>query len=134
LTIRELVFGPQIMKNTLTIDTYPEYLLFLYIYLANSDYTIQFSEINTIMEKMRVLFPEGKDLEKVFADIKDKFEKLDSYEIEQVIKENYIKFKTKMVNPERFFDDLFDVIVSDGIIQDYEMAAFDKIKKLLQNG
>ena len=119
------------MKSKFTIDSYEEYLLFLYIYLANSDYSIHHVEISTIISKMEHLFPEVSDLEDLFIEVKDKFETLDVSEMDNVIKENFIKYKSRLQNPERFFNDLFDIIVSDGIIQDYEMEAFDRIKILL---
>jgi len=121
------------MKAKFVINSYQEYLLFLYIYLANSDYNIQFAEVNTILSKMEDLFPGGMDLEGMFLEVKDKFDKLDNDEVESMIRENYLNFRTKLPNPERFFNDLFDIIVSDGIIQDYEMEAFDKIKRIVQS-
>ena len=34
-------------------------------------------------------------------------------------------------NPEELFMDFYDIITSDGIVQDYEIEAFDKIKKII---
>lgn len=119
------------MKNKCALNSYEEYLLFLYIYLASSDFSVHMLEIESIFIKMKNLFPHESNLDEVYKKIKSKYDRLELEEIEDLIEQNFKIFKAQLSNPEQLFEDFYDIITSDGIVQDYEIEALDKIKKLL---
>lgn len=120
------------MNSKRELNSYQEYLLFLFIYLANSDFSVHILEIDTIYSKMKDLFPRESDLGVVYKKIKGKYDDLELEEIESLIEENFKIFKAQISNTEQLFEDFFDIITSDGIVQDYEIEALDKIKRLIK--
>lgn len=119
------------MKSKYIFNSYQEYLLFLFIYLANSDFNFHLLETNAILSKMKNLFPPQFDVKDLYNNIKEKYDGLDLEEIEALVEENLPLFKSQLSDTEKLFEDLYDIITSDGIIQDYEIEAFDKIKRLM---
>jgi hypothetical protein len=121
------------MKSKYTLETYEEYIIFLYIYLASSDFSVHLKEVETILQKMESLCPSKENLQYLFNKVKKQFERIPEEEIEETIVTNFNLFKREIINIDHLMNDFYDIITSDGIIQDYEIEAFEKIKKLIKS-
>ena len=78
-----------------------------------------------------MLYPSHPDLQKLFLKVKRQFDVIEEHDLEDTIKENFKLFKSELSNIDKLIADFYDIIISDGIIQDYEIEAFEKIKKLI---
>lgn len=116
-------------------DTYPEYLLFLFIHTANADYSFKGAEVDVILNKMEVYFQEGEtteELHDLFVKMKDAYDKLGDYDIKTIIFNNYKKFSGKGGNKDRIFIDLHEIISADGYIHEDETRVIEELKILLR--
>jgi hypothetical protein len=121
------------MKSNYTSETYEEYIIFLYIYLASSDFSVHLKEIDTIFEKMELLCSSKENLQQLFNKVRKQFDKIPEDKLDETIISNFNLFKKEIINIDTLIADFYDIITSDGIIQDYEIEAFEKIKRLIKS-
>ncbi len=112
-------------------ETQEEFILFLFLHIANADFSVGQSEIDVILTKMEDIFPVELDIHELFISMKDYYDKLENADIERVIVENFKKFKLGLSNTDRILNDIYEIITADGIIQETETAAIDKIRSLI---
>ncbi|GAA5028143.1 hypothetical protein GCM10011506_15270 [Marivirga lumbricoides] len=113
---------------------YQEFIIFLLVHIANSDFTIKGAEIEVIISKMEDYFPDIEDLDKLrskFVNIQEAYESLNDGDINHLIYHNYLTFKDTAIHPDRIVNDLQEVILADGLIHERETQTFESIKKLL---
>lgn len=123
------------MNSEHLFDTYPEYLLFLFIHTANADYSFKGAEIDVILSKMEIYFQEDRTnegLQNTFLKMKDEYDKLSDTDIRQVIYSNYRKFSIHGNNKDRIFIDLHEIISADGYIHEDETRVIEELKSLLK--
>ena len=113
---------------------YQDFIIFLLVHIANSDFSMKGAEIEVIISKMEDYFPDVEDLDKLrskFVNIQEAYESLNDSDINHLIYYNYLGFKDTAVHPERIVNDLQEVILADGLIHERETKTFESIKKLL---
>ena len=112
-------------------DTYQEFILFLYIHIANSDYKFKIVEKEIILDKMKRLFPFQYDYKKFLSDITANYKALSQEEKESVLINNFKKFSTLNLDTEAILGDLLDIIYSDDEYHELEKEEFMKLRGLL---
>ncbi len=115
-------------------DQYQEFIIFLLIHVANSDFSLKAAEIEVILGKMEDYFPEIEDMDELrskFINVQDNYNELNDSDINHLIYHNYLNFRDKEINTMRIVNDLQEVIMADGLIHERETKAFESIKKLL---
>lgn len=113
---------------------YQDYIIFLLVHIANSDFSMKGAEIEVIISKMEDYFPDVEDLDKLrskFVNMQESYEALSDSDINHLIYHNYLNFKDTEVNAQRIVNDLQEVILADGLIHERETKTFESIKKLL---
>lgn len=121
-------------KNHL-FESYGEYILFLFIHVANADFAVKGVEIDVILQKMEDYFPDIEDeevLRNLFVKLTDEYDTLNDTDINHVIFNNFMKFKTSNANTSRILVDLHEIINADGYIDESETRVLSDLKKLLE--
>ncbi|MDH5598068.1 MAG: hypothetical protein OEY34_03025 [Cyclobacteriaceae bacterium] len=118
----------------LTFDTFDEFALYIYIYIANADGFIHIKEKESILAKLKKQYPTESDYEglKRFKHMNKVYE--DNIEDQdQTIKLNVEKFPNiRFTDKNKIFSDVYDIINSDGIVDDRETEALNKLKKIIE--
>lgn len=113
---------------------YHDFIIFLLVHIANSDFSMKGAEIEVIISKMEDYFPDVEDMDTLrskFVNMQEAYEALNDTDINHLIFHNYLNFKDTEVHAERIMNDLQEVILADGLIHERETKTFDSIKKLL---
>jgi uncharacterized tellurite resistance protein B-like protein len=116
-------------------NTYGEYILFLFIHVANADFTVKGSEIDVILSKMEDYFPEEHSsdfLRDLFVKLSSEYDSLNDSDIKNIIYNNYKKFQESASTTGRVFVDLHEVINADGYIDETEVKVLQELKSLLE--
>ena len=115
---------------SLRFKSFKEYILYLYIHIAFADGSIHEKEKELIMERMKILFP-GEDLDARYDAIVTTYiaEAGNSSEIIQGAHDQFknVHFYKKY----KVFLDLYEIINADGVIQESEQQALEKLKKVI---
>lgn len=112
-------------------NSFSDFVLFLYVYMAYADGDFHDTEKKVILEKMRKLFPEPTHPEKLDKAIKE-YQSISSSEINQLIKNTFDKFAhIKFSQKYKVYRDMFDIINADGKIEESETAALEKLKAII---
>ena len=109
------------------------YLVYLYVCIGKSDYSLIDVEIEEIFEKLAKLdYPEDEK-KRVFKEVLKVYNQHTDSEIYDFIKEynNVNPFTAE--DKKMILTDLEDIMEADGIVKDVEMIMFRYIKKTLEN-
>jgi uncharacterized tellurite resistance protein B-like protein len=115
-------------------ETYGEYILFLFIHVANADFTVKGTEIDVILQKMEDYFPEIEsedELRDMFVRLTSEYDNLNDSDINNVIYSNFKKFEASHAATSRILVDLHEIINADGYIDESETKVLEDLKNLL---
>ena len=105
-----------------------EFILFLLLHIANSDYSLKLEEIEVILAKMEGYFPDVEDTDKLrstFVSFEDAYQELSDSDINHIIYYNYLHYRDERINAERIMNDLIEVILADGLIHERETKTIE---------
>jgi len=113
--------------------TYKELLLFIYLYIAYSDFNLKEVEIKVIKKKLSPYFQDNKEenIDTLFNKLLNYSNTLHKTEVEDIIEREFSRLKENKLNVEQFLSDLEEIIESDGIVYDTEVVSLNKVKKLI---
>ena len=113
-------------------EDFSDFTLFLFIYMAYADGSIDRTEIDVIKTKMFKLFP-GKDVDHKFQESRKSFEALSPDEIENTIHLNFEKHKERSFTFKyKIFSDLYEIIIADGVVDFRENQSIQKLKGIIE--
>jgi uncharacterized tellurite resistance protein B-like protein len=113
-------------------SSFPDFVLFLYVHVAQLDHTFDPNEMSTIKAKMAKLFPEGTDLEKKLYQTIREYNRFDRSKINQLCEETLLHFKADGATlKSRLFKDFEDIIMADGQIHQLETRMLEKIRRIV---
>ncbi len=113
-------------------ESFNDFTLFLYMFMADSDGDIDESELNVIRKKIPKLFPENPDADQLLQDAKRNYQSMDAAQVEEVIKLNFKQHQEKSFTFKyKIFADLYEIIVADGVVDDRENASMEKLKQII---
>jgi hypothetical protein len=115
------------------VDSYERYLVFLFIYIGYSDFHLHKAEIEVILHKIEFLFPPNIDIYEELITATDYYESLTDEEIVRVVDDNFKLFYPELKKRGRIINELYDIIVADGIIKEEELAILDNFKERLNH-
>jgi len=114
-------------------EDFNDFIIFLYLYMAQADGFIDPREEKVIMDKLRILYPGNAHLDKVYQTAKEAFLALDSREYDQIINFNFEKHTEKSFTYKyKIFTDLYEIIIADGVIAEEESKSMKKLKTLIE--
>lgn len=113
-------------------NSFPDFLLFLYVHMSEADHNYDPAEIALIKKKMLGLFPKGTDLEqKLYRTIRD-YNNFDKNKLDALFKNTFEKFRG--ANPElreTLFKDIQEIASADGAINSSESQALETLKRII---
>ncbi|HEY8511081.1 MAG TPA: TerB family tellurite resistance protein [Cyclobacteriaceae bacterium] len=113
-------------------DSFPDFLLFVYVHMSEADHNYDPKEMALIKKKMHALFPEGTDLEKkLYRAIRD-YNNFDKSRLDALFKDTFEKFRG--ANPElreHLFQDILEIASADGALNASESQALESLKKII---
>jgi hypothetical protein len=110
---------------------YKEYLLFIYIYIAFSDYKLAPSEIEVIKANLNRHFDSDKQFDEIFNNILSYNHSLEKREIEKIIARESKNLTGEQIDIRRILNDLEEIMESDGVVYDTEIASYNRVKSIL---
>lgn len=109
--------------------------MFLYLHLAHADGSMHPEEEVIVREKMKKLFPEDSDLNKIFESSLDAYKQVKKEEIPALIKETFEQFRQIPFSAKyRVYTDMYDIINADGKVDEMETSALDQLRKFIDHG
>ncbi|HLT82367.1 MAG TPA: TerB family tellurite resistance protein [Cyclobacteriaceae bacterium] len=113
-------------------DSFPDFLLFVYVHMSEADHNYDPKEMALIKQKMHALFPKGTDLEKkLYRTIRD-YNNFDKAQLDTLFKDTFEKFKD--ANPElreHLFQDIREIAGADGALNASESQALESLKRII---
>jgi len=119
------------MGTNVIHNQFKDFVLFLYIHMANVDGEYHPKEHEVILEKMSKLFPESDHqqlLDKAIAE----YNSIDKADLKDVIKNTFDKFShVKFSQKYKVYRDMFDIIHADGKVDERETVAVNELKAII---
>ena len=100
--------------------------------MAFADGHFDHTEDEVILKKMRRLFPTTSNQNLKFEEFKKDYQSLSSDEVDDLIKNNFDNFThVSFSDKYRVYREMYDIINADGIIDESETVAMDKLKDII---
>ena len=109
------------------------YLIYLYICIGKSDYSLIDVEIEEIFEKLGKLDYTEDEKKRTFKEVLKVYNQHTDTEIYDFIKEYNIANPFTVEDKKMILTDLEDIMEADGVVKDVEMIMFRYIKKTLES-
>ena len=108
------------------------FLVYLYVCVGKSDYSLIDIEIEEIFEKLSKFEPNEEDKKRIFKEVLKVYNQHTDSEIYQFIKEYCTQYGNTEDAKKNILADLEDIMEADGIVKDVEMIMFRFIKKTME--
>ncbi len=100
--------------------------------MAYADGSVDRTEVKVIKEKIQKLFPEGAEVDEIFADAKRNYESFTDEEVDKIINSNFRKHPDKSFTYKyKIFSELYEIIIADGIVDARENQSLQKLKDII---
>ena len=113
-------------------NSFPDFVLFLYVHMALTDGDIHEIEENVILRKLNSLYPPHTDrslvLNKALAD----YRQTDPTIIQSIIKDSLSHFEEVKRNADKILNDMFDIINADGHVDEFELETLNSLRNMIQ--
>ena len=120
------------MDKNHVYTSFKDFILFLYVYMALSDGHLDETEEEVILKKMARLFPKELDHKAKYQKFRKDYEQLQQEDIDYLIRNNFENFpNVTFTDKYRVYREMFDIINADGVIDESETEAMDKLKDII---
>jgi hypothetical protein len=106
-----------------------DFLLFLYVYISQSDSSYDPQELSMIQVKMRELYPKETDFEKKLYVTLRAYNTFDKSKLNELFEDTLKHFQIK--KSDKILTDLLDIVKADGRVDDSEKNALDALKNTI---
>jgi uncharacterized tellurite resistance protein B-like protein len=111
---------------------FPDFVLFLYVYIAYSDGDFHPQEKEIILEKMKKLFPDRDDHEKQLVETIRLYSDLEPDQFKPIFIDTFKQFpKVKYAQKYKIYSDMYDIVHADGKINESEETAMNALKEII---
>ncbi len=114
------------------LENFEDFSLLLFLHLASVDGSLHPNERDTILEKMKELFPENSSYEEKLLAMETRYRKLGSGVAEELITSTWQNFSS--IDPSmkyKLYAGLFDIINSDSRVNEEETRFLKVLKTWL---
>ena len=116
-------------------NSFSDFVLFLYVHMANSDGESHDLEKGVILGKMSKLFPPESDLDKLFEDAVKQYRGIDKNNVKDIIRTTFKHFdQVKFAQKYKVYTDMYDIINADGKVHESETKALKELKQIIDIG
>jgi len=114
-------------------SSFADFVLFLYVHMANVDGEFHALEENLILDKAQKLFPETAQAKTRLQQEADRYKSVNPDSIPDIIRDTFkhyggIKFSQKY----RIYTDMYDIINADGRVDASETRAIGELKQIIE--
>jgi uncharacterized tellurite resistance protein B-like protein len=112
----------------------PDFVLFLYVHLAQIDESYDPRELAVIKSRMKTLFPEDTDLERKLYQAIREYQKIDKASIGKICADTIAFFKQggSQFSP-KLLKELEEIVKADGNLEQSEQQALDRLTEILRD-
>lgn len=101
--------------------------------MAFADGHFDHTEDEVILKKMSRLFPSNPDNQAKFEEFKQDYRSLSPEDVDDLIKHNFDNFShVSFSDKYKVYREMYDVINADGVIDESETIAMDKLKDIIE--
>jgi hypothetical protein len=112
--------------------SFEDFLLFLYVYISQSDSTYDPTELKVIQDKMKDLYAKDVDFEKKLYLTLRAYNTFDKLQLNALFEDTLKHFQHhKLENKEKILTDLLDIIKADGKVEASETNALNALKQTI---
>ena len=123
------------MDRNHVYTSFKDFILFLYVYMALSDGHLDETEEKVILKKMTRLYSKEKDHKTKYLKFKDDYLQLSEEDADYLIKNNFNNFPNVTFSDKyKVYREMYDIINADGVIDESETHAMDKLKDIIDYG
>lgn len=110
-----------------------DFILFLYVHMANADNQYEPAELKAIQSKIQPLFAEGTDLEKKLYTTLRNYNQFNKADIPAIIEDSVHHFSEREDLPiQQIISDLQYIVQADGTVHTNELTVLNAFNRLLQ--
>jgi hypothetical protein len=114
-----------------TLSTFNEFAAFLFLHVARTDGSLHDTESHQVKQKIARLFPE-QDAQEMLRKTLEHYQQVKQEEIAHFIRESFDQFRNEsFASKYNMFTDLYDIVNSDGKIEEAETAVLNQIRDLI---
>jgi uncharacterized tellurite resistance protein B-like protein len=114
-----------------TLSTFNEFAAFLFLHVARTDGSFHDTESHQVKQKIARLFPE-QDAQEMIRKTLEHYQQVKQEEIAHFIRESFAQFRNEsFASKYNMFTDLYDIVNSDGKIEEAETAVLNQIRDLI---
>ncbi len=111
---------------------FSDFVLFLYVYVAFSDGQFHPLEKETILEKMKKLYPEDTDFENRLNEEINLYDDFDKNQMKTLFKDTFKQFpKVTFTQKYKIYTDMYEIVQADGKIHEAETLALEALKEVI---
>ncbi len=115
--------------------SFNDFVLFLYVHMANSDGESHDLEKGVILGKMTKLFPPESNLDTLFEDALKQYRSTDKSTVIEIIRATFKHFdQVKFAQKYKVYTDMYDIINADGKVHESETKALKELKQIIDIG
>jgi len=113
-------------------NQFPDFVLFLYVHMANCDGSMHENEELVILDKMTKLFTDETDPKKKLHDATIEYKKVNPALINTIIRDSFKFFdQVKFSYKYRIYTDMYDIVNADGRVDESEHKALDVLRNII---
>ena len=114
-----------------TLSTFNEFAAFLFLHVARTDGSLHDTESHQVKLKIARLFPE-QDAQEMLRKTLEHYQQVKQEEIAHFIRASFDQFRNEsFASKYNMFTDLYDIVNSDGKIEEAETAVLNQIRDLI---
>lgn len=112
--------------------TFSDFVLYLYVHIANADGALHKDEERVIIEKMDKHFPLEGDHKRRYDETVNAYKKMTNVDHHLLIKESFNHFDhIKFSQRYKIYADMYDIIHADGKVSEAETKAVNELKEII---
>ncbi|MBL7860582.1 MAG: TerB family tellurite resistance protein [Cyclobacteriaceae bacterium] len=112
--------------------TFSDFVLYLYVHIANADGALHDDEQRVVLEKMDKHFPLEGDHKRRFDETVMAYKKMVNVDHHQIIKDSFNHFDhIKFSQRYKIYADMYDIIHADGKVSEAETKAVNELKEII---
>lgn len=114
-------------------NSFKDFVLFLYVHMANVDGEFHDTEFTLVRDKMMKLYPsEEVDIEAKLKEAIKEYDGFDKNNLKVLVRDSFDHFNTiKFAQKYKVYTDMYDIINADGRIDESETKALQELKEII---
>lgn len=113
-------------------NSFNDFVLFLYVHMANSDGESHDLEKGVILNKMSKIYPAESNLDRLFEDAVKQYRGIEKSKVTEIIRATFKHFDhIKFAQKYKVYTDMYDIINADGKVHESETKALKELKQII---